>query len=245
MAQDESQAPLFVPSPAWQTAYPGAVAGVVAFRGVTNPESSAALDGARERLEAALRARYAGMTRADIRATGHFPAYDAYYRQFGQTYHVLLQVDSIALKGKPISRRAALVEAAFMAEVDSGLLTASHDLDTLELPVMVDVATGDEQYVLYNGKSETCRSNDMSMRDRRGILTSIIAGPAQYALIEPQTTAALFCVYAPPGIGESAVRSHLEAIEANVRLIAPDAERVGLITLQATLGTVQRMVHRS
>lgn len=228
-------AELFVATPAWHAAYPGAVAGALAMRGVTNPEAHPALDIARERLETELRTRYAGLSRAQIRQTGHFPANDAYYRHFGQTYHVLMQVDSVVNKGKPIPRRAALVEAAFMAELTTGILTASHDLDALTLPVTVDVAAGEERYVLYNGSEQPCKPDDMFMRDENGILTSIIVGPAQYARVLPETTAALFCFYAPAGIGEEAARNHLALIESNVKLISPDAETVGLVTIAANL----------
>jgi len=226
---------LFVATPAWHAAYPGAGAGALAMRGVANPEAHPALDAARERLETELRSRYAGMTRAEIRQTGHFPANDAYYRRFGQTYHVLLQVDSVINKGKPIPRRAALVEAAFMAELTTGILTASHDLDTLSLPVTVDVATGDERYVLYSGAEQPCKTGDMFMRDGTGVLTSIIAGPARYGRVLPETTAALFCFYAPAGIGAEAAREHLKLIESNVRLIAPNAETVKVVTITGGL----------
>jgi DNA/RNA-binding domain of Phe-tRNA-synthetase-like protein len=192
-----------------------------------------ALDEERARLETELRARYAGLTRAELRTTGHLAANDAYYRRFGQTYHVLMQIESIVLKGKPIPRRAALVEAAFMAELATGILTASHDLDALAPPVTVDVATGEETYVLYSGADQTCKVGDMFMRDRSGILTSVVAGPPRYARVTPVTTAALFCVYAPPGIGETAVRAHLAAIEANVCLFAPGAETVATSTIAA------------
>lgn len=228
-----SESDLFRSTAAWHAAYPGAVAGALAMRGVANPASHPALDAARERLETELRSRYAGMTRAEMRTTGHFPANDAYYRRFGQTYHVLLQVDSVVNKGKPIPGRAALVEAAFMAELSTGILTASHDLAALSLPITVDVAAGDETYLLYNGTEQTCKPADMFMRDRTGILTSIIAGPAHYARLTPTTTAAVFCIYAPPGIGEDAARAHLSQIESNVRLFAPDAETVGLAIVTA------------
>jgi hypothetical protein len=191
---------LFAATPAWHAAYPSAVGGALAMRGVANPETDPTLDEERVRLEVELRTRYAGLSRAEIRTTGHLAANDVYYRRFGQTYHVLMQIESIVLKGKPIPRRAALVEAAFMAELATGILTASHD---------------------------------MFMRDRTGILTSIVAGPARYARVTPATTAALFCVYAPPGIGETAVRAHLAAIEANVRLFAPGAETVAASTIVA------------
>src|SRR5215218_9192865 len=150
------------------------------MRGVTNPETHPALDGEREWLETDLRTRYAGMARAEIRATGHFPAYDAYYKRFGQNYHVLMQLDSIVNKGKSIPSRAALVEAGFMAELDHGLLTGAHDLDELSLPIMIDVAGTDLSYLRYNGELQICKPNDMLKRDQTGVLSSIISGPAHY-----------------------------------------------------------------
>lgn len=226
---------LLIATPAWQTAYPGTVAGVLALRNVKNPEADPALDEVRGLLETSLRARFAGMTRADIRATGHFPAYDAYYKRFGQNYHVLMQLDSIVNKGKSIPRRAALVEAAFMAELNNGILTACHDLANLSLPVTIDVAGADVDYLLYNGTSQLCKPNDMLIRDQTGVLSSIISGPAQSARISPETTSVLFCVYAPAGISESDVHSHLNEIESNVRRFSPDTENVGTVT--RTTGT--------
>jgi hypothetical protein len=55
-------------------------------------------------------------------------AYVDYYRRHGKTYHVKAQRESIALKGKPIPARAALVEAMFMAELKS-LPPGTHRLD--------------------------------------------------------------------------------------------------------------------
>lgn len=226
---------ILIATPEWQATYPGAVAGVLTMRGITNPETHPALDLVREQLETALRTRYAGMTRAEIRATGHFPAYDAYYKRFGQNYHVLMQLDSIVNKGKSIPSRAALVEAGFMAELDHGLLTGAHDLDDLTLPVLIDAAGPDLTYIRYNGEPITCKPNDMLKHDQTGgVLSSIISGPAQYARITPPTTAVLFNVYAPAGINESAVQDHLKAIESNVRLFSPNAETIGLVTITAS-----------
>jgi hypothetical protein len=40
--------------------------------------------------------------------------------------------------------------------------------------------------------------------------------------IGPETIAALFYAYAPPGVDPAQVDAHLDEIERNVRLIAPD-----------------------
>ena len=50
---------------------------------------------------------------------------------------------------------------------------------------------------LLDGNTVTLKPDDMYMRDDRGILTSIILGPASYGLVQPSTTRVAACVYAP------------------------------------------------
>jgi DNA/RNA-binding domain of Phe-tRNA-synthetase-like protein len=64
----------------------------------------------------------------------------------------------------------------------------------------------------------------MLMADARGIISSVIHGPDQRTRLTEATREVLFAVYAPPGIGEAAVRRHLEELRATVSLVAPDAE---------------------
>ncbi|MGH2560035.1 MAG: hypothetical protein ACRDJH_13295 [Thermomicrobiales bacterium] len=224
---------LFVATADWHAAWPGAVAGALMMRGLANPDRHDGIDAARAQAETLLRERYADRDRADLRATPPLPAYDAYYHRFGQTYHVLLQLESVALKGKSLPRRPPLVEAMFLAELGSLILTAGHDLATLQLPVVVDVAGSDEHYLGIGGKDQTCKPGDFLMRDGASIVCSIIQGPDDRTKITPATREALFAVYAPPGIGAEPVRRHLEALAANARLISPDAEVVELMTICA------------
>lgn len=150
--------------------------------------------------------------------------HNAYYKRFNQNYHVQMQIESVALKGKPIPSRAALVEAMFMAELATGLLTAVHDLDELREPVTVDLTTGDERYVRYDGVEETCKPGDMAMSDEIGVLTSVTQGPTTHARATQATRNALFCVYVLPGIPLSTLDCHLDTIERYVRLISPTAQ---------------------
>ncbi|MGH2532759.1 MAG: hypothetical protein ACRDJW_10695 [Thermomicrobiales bacterium] len=226
----------FVATPAWHVALPGAVAGALVMRGLTNPERHDAIDAARTKTEATLRERFADRNRAGIRATPPLPAYDAYYRRFSQTYHVLLQLESVVLKGKSLPRRPPLVEAMFLTELDSLILTAGHDLTTLHMPVVVDVAAPDEHYHGIGGKEQACKPGDFLMRGGGGIICSVIQGPDDRTKITAATREAFFAVYAPPGIGADPVRHHLESLAANARLFAPDAEVVDLITITADAG---------
>ena len=213
---------MFSVTEAWKAQYPGAAAGVLAMGNVANPKSHAAMDQAKEELEAQIRANFA--SKEELRALDRLQAYRAYYKRFKKTYHVQLQLESIAFKGKSIPRVAALVEAMFAAELKNFLLTAGHDLDIVEPPVKLDVALGSETFTRINGQEQQLKAGDMYIADTQGVLSAVIYGPDQRTRILPTTRRALFTVYAPPGIGPEAVRSHLKDIEGYARTIAPQAE---------------------
>lgn len=219
---------MLVASDAWRTAYPSAAVGLLAMHGVSNPEQHPGLQVVKRVLTTELRERYAGYDRAALKELPILNAYAEYYRRFKKTYHVQLQLESVVFQGKPLPTAAALVEAMFMAEMEDHLLTAGHDLEAIQLPVRIDVARGSEQYVRLNGKAQTLKAGDMYIADGLGILSSILYGPDHRTRIRPETGQVLFTAYAPPGIGDQAVRHHLETIRDNVRIVAPEATVVML-----------------
>jgi DNA/RNA-binding domain of Phe-tRNA-synthetase-like protein len=214
---------IFEVSETWRTAFPLAHVGVLVMHDVINPAHHADLDREKESLENQLRARFAGQTRGDLDQLPVLQAYAAYYKRFKKTYHVQLQLESIAFKGKPIPGVAALVEAMFMAEVKNMLLTAGHDLDTLHLPARLEVSQGDEIYTVMRGQPQQLKSGDMFIADRAGIISDILYGPDQRTQIQSTTRNVLFTGYAPAGIGAEAVSDHLHDIEHYVRVVSPEA----------------------
>jgi len=215
---------MFEVTPQWKAAFPGAHAGVLAMRSVSNPAVSAGLEAEKEALVAGLRARFAGLGRAEVGALPVLQAYDAYYKRFKKTYHVQLQLESIVLKGKSLPSVAALVEAMFMAEIKNQLLTAGHDLDALKLPARLDVSRGGESYTLLRGEPQELKPGDMYIADQEGILSSIIYGPDRRTPIRETTHRALFTVYAPAGIDPAAVAAHLQDIVSYTRIFAPEGQ---------------------
>ncbi len=220
-------------SEAWKRAYPGAAVGVLAMHNVANPNRHPALDRQKKELENQLRARFSDADRDTLKALPALQAYDAYYKRFKKTYHVLLQLESVALKGKSIPRVATLVEAMFMAELKNLLLTAGHDLEAVQMPVRLDVSDGTERYIRLNGQEQELKAGDMIIADAQGIISSVLYGPDQRTRITSDTRQVLFTVYAPAGIGEPAVHQHLQDIRANVTFVAPEAE-VALLKVYGT-----------
>ncbi len=214
---------MLIVSEAWKTSHPGAAAGVLVMRGLTTPAHPAALEQWIAECEAELRARFAGSDRAALRALPPLQAYAAYYRRYGKTYHVQLQLESVALKGKPITRSSALVSAMVTTELQHLLLTAGHDLEVIRPPVTLTVASGQERYRLLGGREQTAQAGDMVMTDGQGIISSVLHGPDERTRLGPETRQALFAVYAPPGIPERAIAQHLEDLRAAIGLFSPDA----------------------
>jgi DNA/RNA-binding domain of Phe-tRNA-synthetase-like protein len=214
-------------SDAWTRAFPGAAAGLLVMDGVANPDAHPDLERRKAEVEARIRQRFGGLSRADIVARPEVKPYADYYGRFDKTYHVLLQLESVALKGKSLPRGAALVGAMFMAELENQMLTAGHDAAALDGPIHVDVARGDEEYVLFSGKTQVLKAGDMFMHDGRGVISSVLYGPDARTRIRPETARVAFAVYGPPGVERDRVARHLAAIADNVRLIAPAA---GIVT---------------
>lgn len=207
----------------WRTAYPGASIGILAMDGVENPPEHAALAEQVRQLEDGLRNRWAGSTRADLNQLPEFQAYRAYYRRYDKTYHIQLQFESVVLKGRRLRSKGSLVLAMFAAELDNRLLTAGHDLASIEGDLSIDVARGGEQYVGLGGRELALQPGDMYIHDAAGIISSVLYGPDDRTQLRSTTRQAVFCVYAPAGIPAEAVASHLADIASNVCLIAPDA----------------------
>ncbi len=211
-------------TPAWKSTYPEAHMGILVMHSVSNPAHHDGLESRKAALEERLRAQFSGQDRA---AMGNHPvlrAYGEYYRHFKKFYHLQMQLESIVLKGKSIPSVAALVEAMFMAEMQNLLLTAGHDLDTLQFPLSLEIAKGTERYMLLRGEEEVVKPNDMMIRDQKGVISSIIHGPDQRTQITAVTQNAMFVVYAPFGIEEGQVVEHLQNIKENVMLFAPQAQ---------------------
>jgi DNA/RNA-binding domain of Phe-tRNA-synthetase-like protein len=210
-----------VATDAWRDAHPGATIGLLELAGAENAGSSPALQQRKRDTEALLRERYRGFARRDFLALPVMSAYEQYYKRFHKTYHVLLQLESIVLKGKNLPDVSPLVDANFTAEVETLVLTAGHDVAKLRGAISMDVSREGDAMILMSGASKIIYPGDMIMRDAEGICCSIIYGQDNRSPIFAETSGALYVAYAPAGVPPELVDAHLREIEGNVRLFSP------------------------
>jgi len=198
--------------------------GLLAMSSVDNSKRSAELERRKEALEADLRTTFGSLSRSQLKSLPQLEPYTAYYKLFGNTYHVQHQLESIVFKGKPIPSVAPIVEAMFMAELKNLLLTAGHDRDSIRGEIALDAAAGTETFRTLTGDEKTLKERDMFTRDDLGVLSSIIYGPDDRTSITSSTRRVLFTAYAPSGIPEENVRGHLDHLREFVLTVSPAAK---------------------
>ena len=207
---------------AWKKAHPGGIIGLLEISGVENSKSAITLDQEKRAIEERLQKYYENYSRDDFLALPVMGAYHHYYRKFGYTYHVLLQLESVALKGKSLPSVSPLVDANFAAELDTLVLTAGHDVAKLEAPVVMDVAQEGDEIVQMNGKQKEVPVGDMLMRDANGVACTILRGQDNRSPISKETTHVLYVSYAPAGVTKEQVQSQLDLMEKYVQTFASE-----------------------
>ena len=93
-----------------------------------------------------LRDTFAEFSRTDLLELAALQAYRTYYKKFGKTYHVQLQLELVVHNGKSLPNVSPLVDANFAAEMETLILTAGDDADLLEPPLTIDATHGGETF---------------------------------------------------------------------------------------------------
>jgi len=193
-------------TPAFYSAYPKGIFGVLIARGCANRPQTLSIAADKRAVEGRLRERFPGETIDDHPVAR---AYAQYFRRYGGRYPVVHQAKTV-LAGRTIESTSALVEAMFTTELDSLVLTSGHDLGALRLPLAVDVSVAGDVYTTLSGKDRVLKAGDMIVRDAEGIIASVAYGPDDRTRLRPDTDAALFGAWCPVGIAPTIVEAHLE-----------------------------------
>jgi DNA/RNA-binding domain of Phe-tRNA-synthetase-like protein len=207
-------------SDVWKEVHPEGKIGLLEISGVDNTKPAPFLEQEKRAIEARLREKYTGFSRNDFLELPVMAAYHRYYRKFGYTYHVLLQLESVVHKGKSLPNVSPLVDANFAAELETLTLTAGHDVAQLEAPVLIDVAREGDQITQMNGQAKDVPVGDMLMRDVKNVACTILRGQDNRSPISKSTSHVLYVSYAPAGITEAQVQAQLNDMEKYVRMFA-------------------------
>lgn len=169
------------------------------------------------------RSRWTEYQRKEALRAQPLACYADYYRQFGKTYPVLLQMESVLLKGRGIRATSLGVETMFLAEVCHGLLVAGHDRARLGGQYTLDVATGGESFVNVSGQTRILKRGDLYLRDGNVILSSVLEGQDRETSLCSQSQQLLYCVYGVAGVTEEQLQAFFDDLRRYLLTAYPDA----------------------
>ncbi|CAK7034136.1 MAG: hypothetical protein DELT_00488 [Desulfovibrio sp.] len=180
--------------------HPGTIFGLMAVTGLDTTPDRGGWNILREEETSAFRSAWALYDRKNAVLRPPLNAYAGYYKQFKKTYPVLLQMESVLLKGRSIQSPSLAVETMFMAEVKHGLLVAGHDLEKLSGDYALNLSKGGESFTMVAGQLRTLKADDLFMTSGGRILSSILEGQDYYTRLTEHSTGALYCVYGVGGV---------------------------------------------
>lgn len=204
--------------------YPGAKLGILIIKDVKNLPTDSEFIKTKSLTKNQIIEQHKEFNRKEFVKSEPMCFYKDYYKKFKKTYPVLLELESVVLKSMPIPNVSTLVEAMFLAELKNMLLTAGHDLDELHLPIKLNLAQGTESFTGISGKQQFLAKNDMMLSDGNDIISSILNGPDYRTRITMNTKNVMYYTYAPSGIDDNIILSHLNDIKNYVSIFSPDSK---------------------
>lgn len=168
----------------------------------------------KQKIEKFIRTNYQDVKNLDV-----IKSYNQFFKKFGKVYPIQYQIQSI-IDGKGLPSTIKVVEAMFMAELQTLFLTAGHDLDKIEGNLQVQLTIGDEKYLKINQKDQSLKPRDIIGLDDKGIISSVLYGPDFRTKITKSTTNCLFFSYFPYGQNDENITEHFNSILKYIKLIA-------------------------
>ena len=201
--------------------YNNAAVGILLIKDIINRDPDKFLEKIKKETEEDIIRNFSELSRDELNKKPVFAAYRNYFRKFKKTYQLLLQLESVAKKGRSFPAVNPLADSCFLAEMKTFVLTAGHDADLLDNKILFDLSKDNDGFTRINGESIILKPEDIIMKSGGKNICSVIYGQDNSTLLSEATENAFYVSYAPEGVPDDAVMQNLEIIESCVSLFSP------------------------
>ena len=150
--------------------------------------------------------------------------YFRYFRKFKKTSPVMMQVESFLLKGRPFPAGRYTNAVAFLTELKTRCLLGSHDADMIEGDLVIYKETEKTPFPSIHGGEAHSYPGDVTCRDDRSIVVSMIAGADSRTCLRDGSEHVLYFAFGTPGMATETLKTYLDQVEQYVKVLAPKAE---------------------
>ncbi len=201
-----------------KNAYPELAAGIMITSSINNRYLNSKMETESRALENTIRKTHEGLDRKDLTSMEVMSGYCSYYKKFTKTYHVLLQLESIAFINKQIPQVSPIVQSMFMGELKNHFLTSVHDFSYVEKPLELGCSKGTEEFTSFNGEKKILKKDDLYIGDTKSIISAILYGMDETTKVTETTSSALFTVYVPFKTPREKIEEHLRDTASYLKL---------------------------
>lgn len=149
--------------------------------------------------------------------------YFRFFRKFKKTYPVMLQFESVLLKGRPFPKENAVAEVPFLLELTTHVLSGAHDIDRMDGQVELFLGTEKAPFPGMRGEQMHTYPGDFCGRDASGIIFSMIAGADERTCAHSDTRHVLYPIFGTPELPEQVIRNAMERLILYIKVLSPGA----------------------
>ena len=204
--------------------YSTASIGILSIKNIANSDPDKFLEKIKKETEADLIRRFSTLPRDEINNDPALKAYRDYFKKFKKTYQILLQLESVAKKGRSFPAVNPLTDSCFLAEMNTFVLTAGHDEALLADSVLFDISDDNDGFTRINGEEIILKRDDIIMKSGGKNVCSVIYGQDNSTVLSASTENAFFVSYAPEGVPAKSVAENLDLIEFYISSFCPSSE---------------------
>lgn len=168
-----------------------------------------------------LRCRYEEYDRKAV--FGENP-YVRFFKKFKKTYPVMMQFESVLLKGRPFPRFNPVAEVPFLMEIVTHALSGAHDADQISGTVELYSGTCKEEFPGLRGTPFHTYPGDFCGRDDAGIIFSMIAGADSRTCAKMDSRHVLYPVFGTPELPVDEIRNAMDVLIGYIGVLSPDAK---------------------
>ena len=146
--------------------------------------------------------------------------YVRYFKKYKKTYPVLQQLESWLLKGRPFPEFNPINSVTFLTELTTRMLLGTHDADRVEGALRLFCPEEKGSFPGMRGEAHFY-PGDLTGRDDRGIVLSLIAGPDDRTCLHPDTLHVAFLFFGVPGVTGEEIAAVQKKLISYAAVLAP------------------------
>lgn len=155
-------------------------------------------------------------------------SYYKYFKKFKKTYPVMMQYESF-ISGREFPMERVLNIIPFLTELETHVLMGAHDADCIDGNLIFYNETEKRPFSGLFNKDAHSYPNDLTGKDDKGIIISMIAGADDRTCLHQNSTHLLYLIFGTEEVSVDTISDMINKVENRIKLLNPEAKIENMI----------------